>query len=196
MDGRCRWREGASNVSRPSAVGRQRQSGQGAPAAVADQAEIRQQDFLGRPDHPDRQRRVGVDGLADLRIRWRSRRRLGTGSGRLLGRREDLARGQALFRRPRSRESPRCRADGPDLRQPGGPERQPRSGGRGQGHPRDLRAHGDERRGDGRVDRRRPLVRQDPWSRRREAGGARPRSGQHRAAGPWLEEQLRYRQGR
>ena len=34
------------------------------------------------------------------------------------------------------------------------------------GHPRDLRPHGDERRGDGRAHRRRPHVRQDPRRRR------------------------------
>ena len=38
--------------------------------------------------------------------------------------------------------------DGADLRQPRGPQRQPRSAGRRRGHPRDVRAHGDERRGD------------------------------------------------
>ena len=39
-------------------------------------------------------------GFKTVRFRRRSPRRLGAGSGRLLGRREDLARGQALFRRP------------------------------------------------------------------------------------------------
>ena len=43
----------------------QRQPRQGAPAAVADQAEVRPQDLLGRPDDPGRQRRPGV--------RWASR---------------------------------------------------------------------------------------------------------------------------
>jgi hypothetical protein len=41
-------------------------------------------------------------------------------------------------------KSARCRADGPDLRQSRGPERQPGSDRRGAGYPRDLRAHGDE----------------------------------------------------
>ena len=36
---------------------------QGAPAAVADQAEVRPQDLLGRPHDPRRQLRPGVDGL-------------------------------------------------------------------------------------------------------------------------------------
>ena len=44
----------------------QRQPRQGAPAAVADQAEVRPQDLLGRSDDPRRQRRA--------RIRWASRR--------------------------------------------------------------------------------------------------------------------------
>ena len=111
----------------------QREPRQGAPAALADQAEIRPQDLLGRPDDPRRQRRAGVDGLQDLRLRRRARGRLGAGGGRLLGPRGHLARRQALQRRPGSRESARRRADGPDLRQPGRartatPIRSPRPG--------------------------------------------------------------------
>ena len=37
---------------------------QGAPAALADQAEVRRQDLLGRPDDPRRQLRAGVDGAS------------------------------------------------------------------------------------------------------------------------------------
>ena len=85
------------------------------------------------------------------------------------GAEKHLARRQALHRRPRPREPARRRADGPDLRQPGRPERQPGSARRGPRHPRDLRAHGDERRGDRRADRRRPHLRQDPRRRRRDA---------------------------
>ena len=40
-------------------------------------------------------------------------------------------------------------------------------------HPRDLRPHGDERRGDRRADRRRPHLRQDPRRRRPVADRAR-----------------------
>ena len=94
-----------------------------------------------------------------------------------------LAR-QALHRRPRARKSARRRADGPDLRQPGRPERQPRSGRRGARHPRDLRPHGDERRRDRRAHRRRPHLRQDP-RRRPIAQACRPRA--RRRAG--IEEQ-------
>ena len=46
--------------------------------------------------------------------------------GDLLGAGGHLARRRALQRRPRARRAARRRADGPDLRQPGGPERQPR----------------------------------------------------------------------
>ena len=57
----------------------QREPRQGAPAAVADQTEIRPQAFLGRPVRPRRQRRAGVDGLQDVRFRRRPRRHLGAG---------------------------------------------------------------------------------------------------------------------
>ena len=90
-----------------------------------------------------------------------------------------------------------ARPDGPHLRQPGGPERRPGLPGRGRGHPRDVQADGDERRGDRRADRRRPLVRQDP--RRGRPGRVRRRRARGRAArgaGPRLGEQLRHRQGR
>ena len=90
----------------------QRQPGQGAASALADQAEVRPQDLVGRSHDPHRQRRPRDDGLQDLRLRRRSRGRLGAGSGRLLGRREDVAgRRQALLGRcgtSRTR-SARCR---------------------------------------------------------------------------------------
>ena len=60
-------------------LARQRQPRQGASPAVADQAEVRPQDLLGRPDDPGRQCRAGIDGLQDLRLRRRPRRRLGAG---------------------------------------------------------------------------------------------------------------------
>ena len=114
-------------------LARQRQPRQGAPAALADQAEVRPEDLLGRPDDPRRQRRAGIDGLQDLRLRRRARGHLGAGEGHLLGRREQVAGRQALLRRPRAGESARRRADGPDLRQPGRPERQPGPARRGAG---------------------------------------------------------------
>ena len=87
----------------------------------------------------------------------------------------------------------RCRADGPDLRQSGRPERQSGSGRGGRRHPRDLPPHGDERRGDGGADRRRPHLRQDPRRGPRGARGARTGRRRHRGPGHRLEEQLRAR---
>ena len=53
--------------------------------------------------------------------------------------------GDKRYSGERDLENPaRGRADGPDLRQPGRPERQPGSGRGGAGYPRDLRPHGDE----------------------------------------------------
>ncbi len=105
---------------------------------------------------------------------------------RLAGRR------QALQRRPRSAATVRRHPHGPDLRQPGRPERQRRLHGRRQGHPCHLRPHGDERRGDRRPDRRRPYLRQVPWRRPGIAQGARAGSRAAGSAGPGLDEQLRH----
>ena len=151
----------------------QREPRQGAPAALADQAEVRPEDLLGRPDDPRRQLRAGVHGIQDLRLRRRARGRLGAGRGHLLGRRDRVAGRQALLRRAGPREPPRRRADGPDLREPGRAERQSGSGRLGPGRPRDLRAHGDERRGDRRARRRRAHLRQVPRRRRRRRWSAR-----------------------
>ena len=75
---------------------------------------------------------------------------------------EDTGSATSATSGDRELENPLARrADGPDLRQPGRPERQARSGRLRPRHPRDLRAHGDERRGDRRADRRRPHLRQD-----------------------------------
>ena len=106
------------------------------------------------------------------------------------GTERQVARRQALHRRPGTRESPRRRADGPDLREPGRAERQPGSARRRPGHPRDLRAHGDERRRDRRADRRRPHLRQDPrrrrcvawWARSPKPPASRSRASAGRAA--------------
>ena len=72
-----RRRFGHAALRAAQQLARQRQPRQGAPAALADQAEVRQQDLLGRPDDPCRQLRAGVDGLQDLRLRRRPRGRLG-----------------------------------------------------------------------------------------------------------------------
>ena len=71
----------------------------------------------------------------------------------------------ALFRRTQPRKSARRRADGPDLRQPGRPGRQPGSGRVRPRRARDLRAHGDERRRDRGAHLRRPHLRQMPRRR-------------------------------
>ncbi len=47
-----------SALCAPQQLARQREPRQGAPSALADQAEIRQQDLLGRPDDPRRQLRA------------------------------------------------------------------------------------------------------------------------------------------
>ncbi len=78
---------------------------------------------------------------------------------------------------------------------PGGPERQPGSAGGREGHPRDLRSHGDERRGDRRAHRRWPHVRQGA-RRPRTVQVRGPRAGRRRrrGAGIRLGEQVRPRQ--
>ncbi len=117
--------------------------------------------------------------------------------GRLLGSRAHLARRRAPQRRPGAGEPAGRRPDGPHLRQPGGPEHRPGPVHLGPGHPRDVPAHGDERRGDRRADRGRAHVRQDP-RRGRPGQPPRPRTRGRppRGAGPGLEEQLRHREGR
>ena len=72
---------------------------------------------------------------------------------------------------------------------PGRPGRQSRPRRRGQGHPRHLRPHGDERRGNRRADRRRPHLRQDPRRGPGRPRRRRARSGRHRGAGLRLAQQ-------
>ncbi len=60
-----------------------------------------------------------------------------------------------------------------------------------QGHPRNVPAHGDERRGNRRADRRRPYLRQDPRRRRSVAGRSGPGERRARGSGSRLEEQIR-----
>jgi len=76
---------GASSASRPSTVGPTTSASTSASPALADQAEVWPEDFMGRPDHPHGERRPGNDGIQNVRFRRRSRGRLGAGSGRLLG---------------------------------------------------------------------------------------------------------------
>ncbi len=64
---------------------------------LAGQAEVRPEDLLGRPAGLRRQRRAGVDGLQDVRLRLRARGHLGA-RGDLLGPGGHLARRRALQR--------------------------------------------------------------------------------------------------
>ena len=89
------------------------------------------------------------------------------------------------------------RADGPDLRQPGRPERQARSARRRPRHPRDLRAHGDERRGDGGPDRRRPHASARPTARAtRRSVGPEPEAAAIEQQGLGWKSSYGTRQGR
>ena len=122
---------------------------------------------------------------------WLQRRRQGWRP-----RRAGLRRRRQRKPHPRPGESAGRGADGTHLREPGGSRRQARPGRRRQGHPRDLRPHGDERRGNRRPDRGRPQLRQDPWrrpgrQRRRRTRGRRPRG-----AGLRLAQPVRHGQGR
>ena len=109
-DGRGGARRRHAALRAAQQLARQREPRQGAPAALADQAEVRPQDLVGRPDDLRRQLRARVDGLQDVRVRRRARGRLGAGRD-VLGDREDVARRRALQRRPEPRESSRrpCR---------------------------------------------------------------------------------------
>ena len=97
----------------------QREPRQGAPAAVADQAEIRQQDLLGRPVRPGRQRRPG--------IRWASRRSASPAAAPDTWEPEELYwgpegtwLGDERYSGERAAAEPARRgADGPHLRQSG-----------------------------------------------------------------------------
>ena len=191
--GRRRRRRAALRAAQQLA--RQREPRQGAPPAVAGQAEVRAGDLVGRPARVRRQRGAGVDGVRDVRLRLRAPRRLGA-RGDLLGSGGHMARRRALQRRARALRPARRGADGPHLREPRGTQRQPRPARGRARHPRDLPPHGDGRRGDGRAHRRRPHLRQVPRRRRPRPGRARAGGLPGRAPGARLEEHLRHRQGR
>ena len=147
-------------------LARQREPRQGAPAAVAGQAEVRP----ARSRGPTCWCFAGNVALESMGFET-----FGFGFGR-----EDVWEPEEIFWGPEDtwlgderysgdRElagRARRRPDGPDLRQPRGPQRQARPARGRPRHPRDVPPDGDERRGDGRADRRRPLVRQDPRRRR------------------------------
>ncbi len=115
----------------PQLLAGQRQPRQGPPPAAADQAEVRQGHLVGRPLRLRRQPRPRDHGLQDLRLLVRPRRHLVARGRHLLGSRDRVARRRALLRRPRARRSARRGPDGPDLREPRGPQRRPRRAGLG-----------------------------------------------------------------
>ena len=90
---RCRKRRAAFRA--PQQLARQRAPRQGPSPALADQKEVRPEDFMGRPDGLHRQLRIGVDGVQDVRLRRRPRGRLGARRDQL-GDRGHLARRRAL----------------------------------------------------------------------------------------------------
>ena len=125
---RCRRRPDPLRAAQQLA--RQRESRQGQAPALAHQAEVRPADLLGRPHGAHRQRGARVHGLQDLRLCRRARGRLG-GRRHLLGSRGQVPGGRAPQRRARPEASAGRGADGPHLREPGGPERQARPARRG-----------------------------------------------------------------
>ena len=122
-DGRGGASSGTQRFAPLNSLAGQRQSRQGAPPALADQAEIRRASCqLGRPDDPGRQRRHRIDGRAGVRLRRRPRRRLGAREGHLLGHRGVVGRPRAEPDPDQpegrgAREPARRDPDGPDLRQ-------------------------------------------------------------------------------
>ena len=110
----------------------------------------------------------------------RPRRHLGARPGRELGHRNRLA-GPPASRKIRT--ASRRHRDGTDLRQSGRPGHERRSRLRRRIHPRNLRPHGDERRGDRCADRRRPYLRQDPRRRARVHKGSEPEAADLEAQG-------------
>ena len=103
-DGRGGGGSGAAALRPAQQLARQREPRQGAPAALAGQAEVRPQDLVGRSDRLRRQRRARVDGVRDVRLRLRARGRLGARRD-LLGAGGHVARRRALQRRPRARRT-------------------------------------------------------------------------------------------
>ena len=109
-DGRGGAGVGHAALRAAQQLARQREPRQGAPAALADQAEVRPEDLLGRPDGLRRQLRARVDGLQDVRVRRRARGRVGAeevnwGTGGHVARRRSATAATVTWRT----RSPPCR---------------------------------------------------------------------------------------
>ena len=143
--------------------------------------------LLGRPDCSHGQRRPGIDGLQDLRFRRRARGPLGAGTGDQLGLPKTWLGDDTRYSGERELANPLAAVQmGLIYVNPEGPDGNPGPDRGRPGHSRDIRPHGDERRGNRRADRRRPQLRQDSRRGRCGAGRACSGSGRHRGAGPRL----------
>ena len=140
---RRRWSRAAA-LRAAEQLARQRQPRQGAPAAVADQAEVRPGHFVGRPDDPHRQRGAGDHGLQAPSASAPAARTCGNRTTMCTGatRRPGWAATSATSGE-RDLENPLAAVQmGLIYVNPEGPNGNPGSAGRREGHPRDLRAHG------------------------------------------------------
>ena len=130
------------------------------------------------------------DGLQDLRLRRRPRRHVGAG-GSFTGARKAPGSATSAIAASASLQNPLAAVQmGLIYVNPEGPNGKPDPVAAAQRHPRNLCAHGDERRGDRGADRRRPHLRQDPWRRRSVAASApEPEGGGDRGSGARLAQQ-------